>query len=96
VRLEQNRRCLLQVQPWRELIVPRYFFHFAYFEPPVDDRDGIYLPDEEAAWAEATRACGEMLEEIDGDLSLGSDWRMEVHDENGPLFRISLCAEKLR
>jgi hypothetical protein len=94
--LEQNRRYLLQAQPFREPIVPRYFFHFTHCEPRVDDLDGIDLPDEKAAWEEATRACGEMVEEIDGDLSLGSVWRMEVHDENGPLFRISVGAEKLR
>jgi hypothetical protein len=65
---------------------------------PVYDPEGVELAGYKAAWDEATRACGEMIQEIDGELSIGTDWTMEVHDQDGPLFRIVLglksCAER--
>ena len=73
----------------------RYFFHVKHDRPRVDDAEGVDLPDEKAAWEQATRTCGEMIKEIDGSLPLGTDWRMEVHDEAGPLFRIHFGAERL-
>jgi hypothetical protein len=76
--------------------LPRYFFYITHEEPGVDDFEGIDLPNREAAWNEATRACGEMMQDIDGQLAVGTEWQMEVHDEEGPLFRISFGAEKLR
>jgi hypothetical protein len=79
-----------------EASLPRYYFHLSHAKPAVDDFDGIELSDPKAAWEQATRACGEMIREIDGELSVGTDWTMEVHDAVGPLFRIHFGAEKLR
>jgi hypothetical protein len=37
-----------------------------------------------------------MIAELDGALPLGGEWRMEVSDENGPLFIITFAAARLR
>jgi hypothetical protein len=70
--------------------MPRYYFRIPHDEPSFDEDDGIELPDLTAAWEEATRACGEMMQEIDGQLSTETDWRMDVHGktaEAGQAFR---------
>jgi hypothetical protein len=47
-----------------------------------------------AAWAEATRATGEILEEIDGSLEPEREWRMDVSNDAGqPLFSLRLMPE---
>ena len=76
-----------------ELPMPRYFFHVTHREPRVDDTVGVVLADRKAAWIEATTACGEMIRDIDGQLAVGTDWLMEVSDEEGPVFRIRFAAE---
>ncbi len=74
----------------------RYYFHVTHNRPRVNDDQGVELPDVKAAWDEATRACGEMITDIDGDLAIGTDWRMDVDDETGPVFRIHFGAERIR
>jgi uncharacterized protein DUF6894 len=52
------------------------------------------LSDDEAAWEEATSACGETIKELDGDLKAGPEWRMEVTKESGAvLYRLRFSAE---
>nr|WP_202966308.1 hypothetical protein [Treponema endosymbiont of Eucomonympha sp.] len=56
---------------------------------------GEELPDQDAAWVEATRTAGEMIKNLDGKLKPGRDWRMEVTDEfQNPLWEIRVNAEK--
>lgn len=74
----------------------RYFFHVCHENPTLDDTIGTDLLDDATAWEEATRACGTMIEEIDGHLFVGTDWKMKVHDEAGPLFEITFGAKRLR
>ncbi len=74
--------------------MPRYYFHVTHREPRVDDESGLKLADDKAAWDQATRACGEMIREIDGNLSQGTDWCMDVEDEAGPIFSIHFGASK--
>jgi hypothetical protein len=51
------------------------------------------LLDEQAAWGEATRACGEILKDIDGDLRKGGDLRILVTESTGqPLFTIRVSS----
>jgi hypothetical protein len=58
------------------------------------DSDGLTFLDHQAAWEEATMACGEMIRTIDGPLPPGASWRMEVIDETGKLiYRLRLVAE---
>ena len=44
---------------------------------------GLELPDRNAAWIEATTACGELLRDMDGRLKPGDKWSMQVKDEHG-------------
>ena len=76
--------------------MPRFYFHVTHDDPEIKDTEGIELPDRKAAWAEATRACGEMIQEIDGQLAVGTDWKMKVFDDAGPIFEITFGARDLR
>jgi hypothetical protein len=76
--------------------MPRYFFHITHerYEP---DHAGEELPDQHAAWKEATVTAGEVLQGIDGKLQPGREWRMEVADEfQNILFVLHINAEKAR
>ena len=54
------------------------------------------LADRDAAWAEMTRVCGDLVGGIARHLKQNSDWHMELVDEaSRPLFRIRLVAEVL-
>ena len=60
----------------------RYFFHI-HDGTAQPDLDGLEFANDRAAWHEATRACGEMLAEIDGKLNPGGSVHMEVRDQTG-------------
>jgi hypothetical protein len=76
--------------------MPKFFFHVTHGGVIEPDEQGVDLPDDRTAWEEATRACGEMMVDIDGNLPAGTEWRMVVHDEKGPLFSVHFGAERLR
>ena len=47
--------------------MPRYYFHVHYNgEPASTDAEGVELAGDDAAWAEATGACGQMISDLDG------------------------------
>lgn len=73
--------------------MPRYFFKAVEAGTQVADTEGLILADRTAAWNEAMKACGGMIS--DGHLKLGSNWRMEVWDEEGPVFVIRMDAHEL-
>jgi Domain of unknown function (DUF6894) len=74
--------------------MPRYFFHLNRNEEANVDNDGLTLLDHQAAWEEATMACGEVIRTIDGHLQPGEGWQMEVTDEAGKLiYRLRFIAE---
>ncbi|WP_412177238.1 DUF6894 family protein [Mesorhizobium sp. ZC-5] len=56
-------------------------------------RGRLILADRAAAWNEAMRACGDMIS--DGHLKMGAGWRMEVWDEEGPIFVVRVDAHEL-
>jgi len=60
--------------------MPRHYFHVTHDGPRTDDVIGVELPNRKAAFDEATRTCGEMMKDIDGQLAVGTDWKMEVVD----------------
>jgi hypothetical protein len=71
--------------------MPRYFFNVTQGEQPRKADEGMDL---EAAWEEATTACGEMIKELDGNLKAGPEWRMEVTKESGAVvYRLRFSAE---
>jgi hypothetical protein len=48
------------------------------------ENEGLELPDNDAAWVEATVACGELLRDLNGRLKPGDHyWSMQVSDESG-------------
>ncbi|AHY49373.1 hypothetical protein JQ582_42335 [Bradyrhizobium japonicum] len=74
--------------------MPKYFFHITHEHTEIDDV-GEELPDKHAAWKEATIAAGQMLQDMDGKLRPGHDWRMEVTDEfQNTLYALHIQAEK--
>ena len=73
--------------------MPRYFFN-VYHEASEKDEIGEELPDQHAAWREATVTAGQMLQSLDGKLQPGLDWRMEVTDEfANTLYVINVSAK---
>jgi hypothetical protein len=54
-------------------------------------------PNDEAAWEEATTACGEMIKDLDGKLKAGPDWEIVVSNEVGEMiYRLRVSAEVFR
>jgi hypothetical protein len=78
--------------------MPLYFYHITYGAgAPAWPHEGVELADDEAAWVEATTACGEMLRDLDGALKAGPEWRMVVTRESGEvLYRLTFSAEASR
>lgn len=71
--------------------MPRYYFHISHGNGPRALNGGIDLPDKEAAWIEATSACGEIIRDLNGDMKPGDTWRMIVKDEAGKdVFELEL------
>lgn len=73
--------------------MPRYAFIIHDGGPDSDPLE-LDFPDVRAARAEAIRAAGEMLRDLDGTFS-GEEWRMNVIDESGKrLLTLRFCAEE--
>ena len=72
--------------------MPRYFFKVTNSDL-VAGSESLILADRAAAWNEAMRACGDMIS--DGHLKMGAGWRMEVWDEEGPIFVVRVDAHEL-
>ena len=50
----------------------------------------------EAAWAEMTKVCGNLLGSLSRGLKQNAEWQMELLDEaKKPVFRIRLVAESV-
>ncbi|MDI3564609.1 DUF6894 family protein [Bradyrhizobium sp. Arg816] len=74
--------------------MPRYFFHVTHERHEID-QEGQELPDKHAAWKEATGTAGQILQDLDGKLAPGRQWRMDVTDEfQNPLYVLHIQAEK--
>jgi hypothetical protein len=72
----------------------RYFFNIQDGSSRPDMK-GEELPDNEAAWHEATLIAGELFKEIDGKFRPGEEWSLEVTDERrNPLYCIRVSAEE--
>ena len=74
--------------------MPRYFFNIRH-ERSGDDTEGEELPDQNAAWREATSMAAELLRDIDGKLRPGQDVQLVVTDEfRNRLYVIRIIAER--
>ena len=57
-------------------------------------RPGSEFESREAAWAEMTKVCANLLGGISRSLKQNAEWQMELLDEaKKPVFRIRLVAE---
>jgi hypothetical protein len=74
--------------------VPKYFFDLHNNFPSFDEI-GQDLPNDEAAWREATTYAGEVLRDMDGKMRPGHEWALDVTDENRSLlFHIKIGTKK--
>jgi hypothetical protein len=77
--------------------MPLYSFNFSRASEPEASsfkNEGLELADNDAAWEEATTACGEKLREMDGSLRPGDGWKMEVTDASGrAIFTLRFTTE---
>src|SRR3977135_1165254 len=77
-------------------IMALYFFRIGHGQYSGASDQGSEFESREAAWAEMTRVCGDLLGSISRKLKQNGEWHMELLDEaKKPLFRIRLVAETL-
>ena len=78
------------------LTVPLYYFRIRNGRFSGVSDNGFDLADRDAAWAEMTKVCGDLVGGISRSLKQNAEWHMELLDESRkPLFRIRLVAETL-
>ena len=76
--------------------MPLYFFRISHGRYSGASDQGSQFESHEAAWAEMTKVCADLLSGISRSLKQNADWRMEMLDEGRkPVFRIRLVVEKL-
>ena len=76
--------------------MPLYFFRIGHGRYSGASDQGSEFESREAAWAEMTKVCADLLSGISRSLKQNADWRMEMLDEGRkPVFRIRLIAETL-
>lgn len=74
--------------------MPRYFFNIIDGHSSIDDI-GTELVDIYSAHEESIRLAGGILREMGGKFWNGTQWRVEVTDENGTiLFKLHFSAEE--
>jgi hypothetical protein len=75
--------------------MPRYFFNVRYGRESYHDEVGEELPDNVAAWHEATASAGQSIRDLDGRLAPGTDWCLEVVGEDGStIYSIEVKARR--
>jgi hypothetical protein len=78
-------------------MMPQFYFTILDGKNSQIKNEGLDLRDSQAAWTEATTACGELLRELDGRLRPGDHWSMSVKDESGSdLYLLEFKTQKLR
>jgi hypothetical protein len=63
--------------------MPRYFFHFQDGLSRLEDREGIKLPDSEAAWYQGVRSARDVIEVERKSGAVRRDCLVQVVDEDG-------------
>lgn len=73
-----------------------YFFRISHGRYSGASDQGSEFESREAAWAEMTKVCANLVGGISRSLKQDAEWRMELLDESkNPVFRIRLVAESL-
>jgi hypothetical protein len=77
--------------------MPRYYFNVHGTYRRNTDDEGEELPDDQAAWTEATLIAGELFKDIDGKFQPGQEWSLEVADaERRSLYFINISAREAK
>jgi uncharacterized protein DUF6894 len=77
-------------------MMSQYFFRVSHGHYAGASEHGSEFDSREAAWAEMTKVCSNLLGGVARSLKQNSDWHMELLDESrNPVFRIRLVAESL-
>jgi hypothetical protein len=77
-------------------VMPSYSFRISHGKFSGASESVFDLADQDAAWAEMTKVCGDLVGSICRGLKQESDWQMELLDDSkNPSFRIRLVAETL-
>jgi hypothetical protein len=75
--------------------MPCYYFRISHGTYAGTSDSAFDYDDDDEAWAEMTKVCGDLLGGVARALKQNSEWHMELLDETkAPLFRIRLLAEK--
>lgn len=73
-----------------------YFFRISHGRYSGASDQGSEFESREAAWAEMTKVCANLVGGISRSLKQDAEWRMELLDETkNPVFRIRLVGESL-
>jgi hypothetical protein len=73
-----------------------YFFRISHGRYSGASDQGSEFESREAAWAEMTKVCGNLLGGISRSLKQNAEWQMELLDAaKMPVFRIRIVAETL-
>jgi hypothetical protein len=73
-----------------------YFFRISQGRYSGASEEPYEFESREAAWAEMTAVCSNLLGGISRSLKENAEWRMELLDEaKKPVFRIRLVAESM-
>jgi hypothetical protein len=73
-----------------------YFFRISHGRYSGASDQGSEFESREAAWAEMTKVCGNLVGGISRSLMQNGEWHIElVDDAKKPVFRIRLVAETL-
>jgi hypothetical protein len=76
--------------------MPLYFFRISHGRYSGASDQGSEFESREAAWAEMTGICADLLGGISRSLKQNAEWQMELLDDaSKPVFRIRLVAESL-
>lgn len=76
--------------------MPLYHFRIRNGRYSGTSDHGLELADKDAAWAEMTKVCGDLVGGVSRKLKQNAEWQMELLDDSKkPMFRISLIAETL-
>lgn len=76
--------------------MPRYYFHLHDGSTRNVDREGMVLPDEEAAWYQAVRSARELIGNGWGPFSTQPSHCVEIEDEHGRPIEAVRLEELLR
>jgi hypothetical protein len=76
--------------------MPLYYFRIRSSRYSGASDHDTELANRDAAWAEMTKVCGDLVGSISRKLKQNGEWQMELLDDSKkPVFRIRLVAETL-